>query len=167
MAKVFATLMRTKSCYVVLETAKSPSPSSELASRYPRKRPPPCRGLVDNYHPSSWSTLELIGERIGCFDHIVGAEHAPAGTDSGFRHRCGFWARWNMPNCFAELGELCPRGWNLHLSRHLALLRNVFTRSSAWYVLQCARLFLLRSTTFLFLPRARRDSAGNQRGSAT
>jgi len=95
MAKVFATLMRTKSRYVLFETA-NPRHGHEWTVFEERKSEIPegkilVPGVIDtttNFveHP------ELVAERIGRFVDIVGPERVIAGTDCGFGTFAGFGA---------------------------------------------------------------------------
>ena len=95
MAKVFSTLMRTKSRYVLFETS-NPRHAHEWTVFKERKADIPddkilVPGVVDtttNFveHP------ELVAQRIGRFTDIVGADRVIAGTDCGFGTFAGFGA---------------------------------------------------------------------------
>ena len=95
MAKVFATLMRTKSRYVLFETS-NPRHAHEWTVFEERKSEIPddkilVPGVVDtttNFveHP------ELVSQRIGRFADIVGKDRVIAGTDCGFGTFAGFGA---------------------------------------------------------------------------
>ncbi|MGI9492530.1 MAG: cobalamin-independent methionine synthase II family protein [Geminicoccaceae bacterium] len=95
MADVFATLMRTKSRYVLFETS-NPRHAHEWTVFQERKAEIPddkilVPGVVDtttNFveHP------ELVAQRIGRFADIVGKERVIAGSDCGFGTFAGFGA---------------------------------------------------------------------------
>jgi len=95
MAKVFGTLMRTRSRYVLFETS-NPRHGHEWTVFRDRAREIPddkilVPGLVDtttNFveHP------ELIAQRLGRFTAIVGKERVMAGSDCGFGTFAGFGA---------------------------------------------------------------------------
>jgi len=95
MAKVFSTLMRTKSHYILFETS-NPRHAHEWTVFEERKADIPEKkilvpGVVDtttNFveHP------ELVAQRIGRFADIVGSDRVIAGTDCGFGTFAGFGA---------------------------------------------------------------------------
>ncbi len=95
MAKVFSTLMRTKSRYVLFETS-NPRHAHEWTVFQERKSEVPedkilAPGVVDtttNFveHP------ELVAQRIQRFTDIVGADRVIAGSDCGFGTFAGFGA---------------------------------------------------------------------------
>ena len=95
MAKMFDTLMSTKSRYVLFETS-NPRHGHEWATFRDRKRDIPddkilVPGVVDtttNFveHP------ELVAQRLGWFTDIVGTERVIAGSDCGFGTFAGFGA---------------------------------------------------------------------------
>jgi len=95
MDKVFSTLMRTRSRYVLFETS-NPRHGHEWTVFRDRAREIPddknlVPGLVDtttNFveHP------ELIAQRLGRFTAIVGKERVMAGSDCGFGTFAGFGA---------------------------------------------------------------------------
>lgn len=95
MAKVFSTLMRTRSRYVLFETA-NPRHAHEWTVFEERRSDIPddkilVPGVVDtttNFveHP------ELVAQRLGRFVDIVGPERVIAGTDCGFGTFAGFGA---------------------------------------------------------------------------
>ena len=95
MANVFATLMRTRSRYVLFETS-NPRHAHEWTVFQERKSEIPedkilVPGVVDtttNFveHP------ELVAERIGRFAGIVGKDRVIAGSDCGFGTFAGFGA---------------------------------------------------------------------------
>ena len=95
MAKVFSTLMRTKSRYVLFETS-NPRHAHEWTVFQERKSEIPenkilVPGVVDtttNFveHP------ELVAQRIGRFADIVGKDRVIAGSDCGFGTFAGFGA---------------------------------------------------------------------------
>lgn len=95
MEKVFSTLMRTKSRYVLFETS-NPRHAHEWTVFQDRKADIPddkvlVPGVVDtttNFveHP------ELVAQRLGRFADIVGKERVIAGSDCGFGTFAGFGA---------------------------------------------------------------------------
>ena len=95
MDKVFSTLMRTRSRYVLFETS-NPRHGHEWTVFASRAKEIPedkilVPGLVDtttNFveHP------ELIAQRLGRFTGIVGKERVMAGSDCGFGTFAGFGA---------------------------------------------------------------------------
>ena len=95
MAQVFGTLMRTKSRYVLFETA-NPRHGHEWTTFAGRRREIPddkilVPGLIDtttNFveHP------ELIAQRLSRFADIVGRDRVLAGSDCGFGTFAGFGA---------------------------------------------------------------------------
>ena len=95
MEKVFSTLMRTKSRYVLFETS-NPRHAHEWTVFQDRKSEIPddkilVPGVVDtttNFveHP------ELVGQRLGRFADILGKDRVIAGSDCGFGTFAGFGA---------------------------------------------------------------------------
>ncbi len=108
MAQVFATLMRTKSRYVLFETS-NPRHAHEWTVFRDRKDEIPddkilVPGVVDtttNFveHP------ELVAQRIERFTDLVGAERVIAGSDCGFGTFAGFGAV-DADVAFAKLKSL-------------------------------------------------------------
>ncbi len=108
MARVFSTLMRTRSRYVLFETS-NPRHAHEWTVFEERKAEIPddkilVPGVIDtttNFveHP------ELVAQRIGRFVDIVGAERVIAGTDCGFGTFAGFGAV-DPEIAYAKLGTL-------------------------------------------------------------
>ena len=107
-AKVFSTLMRTKSRYVLFETA-NPRHGHEWRVFAERRRDiPEDKVLVPGVLDTTTNFVEhpeLVAERVGRFVDIVGEDRVIAGTDCGFGTFAGFGAV-DPAICFAKLSAL-------------------------------------------------------------
>ncbi len=95
MDKVFATLMRTKSRYVLFETSNPRHAHEWTVFRDRRAEIPDDKILVPGVVDTTTNFVEhpeLIAERILRFVEIVGAERVIAGSDCGFGTFAGFGA---------------------------------------------------------------------------
>ncbi len=95
MEKLFATLMRTKSRYVLFETANPRHGHEWTVFRERRSTIPDDKVLVPGVVDTTTNFVEhpaLVAERIARFVDIVGAERVIAGSDCGFGTFAGFGA---------------------------------------------------------------------------
>lgn len=95
MAKVFSTLMRTKSRYVLFETANPRHGHEWSVFRDRRQDIPDDKVLVPGVVDTTTNFVEhpeLVAERLGRFVAIVGADRVMAGSDCGFGTFAGFGA---------------------------------------------------------------------------
>lgn len=108
MTKVFATLMRTKSRYVLFETANPRHGHEWTVFRDRKGEIPEDKVLVPGVLDTTTNFVEhpeLVAERIGRFVGIVGTERVIAGTDCGFGTFAGFGAV-DPAICYAKLASL-------------------------------------------------------------
>ena len=108
MAKVFSTLMRTKSRYVLFETANPRHGHEWTVFRDRKGEIPEDKVLVPGVLDTTTNFVEhpeLVAERIGRFVDIVGASRVIAGTDCGFGTFAGFGAV-DPAICYAKLAAL-------------------------------------------------------------
>lgn len=108
MTKVFATLMRTKSRYVLFETANPRHGHEWTVFRDRKGEIPEDKVLVPGVLDTTTNFVEhpeLVAERIGRFVDIVGADRVIAGTDCGFGTFAGFGAV-DPAICYAKLASL-------------------------------------------------------------
>ncbi|MDE0590531.1 cobalamin-independent methionine synthase II family protein [Halocynthiibacter sp. C4] len=95
MAKMFDTLMSTKSRYVLFETSNPRHGHEWTTFRDRRGDIPDDKVLVPGVVDTTTNFVEhpeLVAERIGRFADIVGAERVIAGSDCGFGTFAGFGA---------------------------------------------------------------------------
>jgi len=95
MDKVFATLMRTKSRYVLFETSNPRHAHEWTVFRDRAGEIPDDKVLVPGVVDTTTNFVEhpeVVAQRIGRFIDIVGAERVVAGTDCGFGTFAGFGA---------------------------------------------------------------------------
>ncbi len=95
MEKLFATLMRTRSRYVLFETANPRHGHEWTVFRDRRNAIPDDKVLVPGVVDTTTNFVEhpaLVAERIARFVDIVGAERVIAGSDCGFGTFAGFGA---------------------------------------------------------------------------
>ena len=95
MAKVFSTLMRTKSRYVLFEPANPRHGHEWSVFRDRRDDIPDDKILVPGVVDTTTNFVEhpeLVAERLGRFVAIVGADRVMAGSDCGFGTFAGFGA---------------------------------------------------------------------------
>ncbi|MCK8464040.1 cobalamin-independent methionine synthase II family protein [Aliiroseovarius sp. S1339] len=108
MAKMFDTLMATKSRYVLFETS-NPRHGHEWSVFRDRKADiPDDKVLVPGVVDTTTNFVEhpdLVAERIGRFVDIVGADRVIAGSDCGFGTFAGFGAV-DPDIAYAKLGAL-------------------------------------------------------------
>ncbi len=108
MTKVFSTLMRTKSRYVLFETANPRHGHEWTVFRDRKGEIPEDKVLVPGVLDTTTNFVEhpeLVAERIGRFVGIVGTERVIAGTDCGFGTFAGFGAV-DPAICYAKLASL-------------------------------------------------------------
>jgi len=108
MDKVFSTLMRTKSRYVLFETSNPRHAHEWTVFRDRKAEIPDDKILVPGVVDTTTNFVEhpkLVAERLGRFIEIVGADRVMAGSDCGFGTFAGFGAV--DPNiAFAKLETL-------------------------------------------------------------
>jgi 5-methyltetrahydropteroyltriglutamate--homocysteine methyltransferase len=95
MDKVFSTLMRTKSRYVLFETSNPRHGHEWTVFRDRRADIPDDKVLVPGVVDTTTNFVEhpeLVAQRIGRFVDIVGADRVIAGSDCGFGTFAGFGA---------------------------------------------------------------------------
>jgi len=95
MAKVFSTLMRTKSRYVLFETSNPRHAHEWTVFRERKSEIPEDKILVPGVVDTTTNFVEhpeLVAQRISRFTDIVGADRVIAGTDCGFGTFAGFGA---------------------------------------------------------------------------
>ena len=95
MAKVFPTLMRTKSRYVLFETSNPRHAHEWTVFRDRRAEIPDDKVLVPGVVDTTTNFVEhpeLVAQRITRFVEIVGSERVIAGSDCGFGTFAGFGA---------------------------------------------------------------------------
>jgi 5-methyltetrahydropteroyltriglutamate--homocysteine methyltransferase len=95
MDKVFATLMRTKSRYVLFETSNPRHAHEWTVFRDRKAEIPDDKVLVPGVVDTTTNFVEhpqLVAERIAKFTNIVGSERVVAGSDCGFGTFAGFGA---------------------------------------------------------------------------
>lgn len=95
MAKVFRALMRTKSRYVLFETANPRHAHEWTVFRDRRREIPEDKILVPGVVDTTTNFVEhpeLVAQRLEHFVDIVGAERVVAGSDCGFGTFAGFGA---------------------------------------------------------------------------
>ena len=95
MDKVFSTLMRTKSRYVLFETSNPRHAHEWTVFRDRKAEIPDDKILVPGVVDTTTNFVEhpkLVAERLGRFVEIVGADRVMAGSDCGFGTFAGFGA---------------------------------------------------------------------------
>jgi len=95
MAKVFSTLMRTKSRYVLFETSNPRHAHEWTVFEERRSEIPEDKILVPGVVDTTTNFVEhpeLVAQRIDRFVDIVGSDRVIAGTDCGFGTFAGFGA---------------------------------------------------------------------------
>ena len=108
MDKVFSVLMKTKSRYVLFETANPRHGHEWTTFRDRRKEIPGDKILVPGAVDTTTNFVEhpeLIAQRLGRFVDIVGRERVVAGSDCGFGTFAGFGSV-DPAIAFAKLGAL-------------------------------------------------------------
>lgn len=108
MDKVFSTLMRTKSRYVLFETANPRHGHEWTVFRDRRAEIPDDKILVPGLVDTTTNFVEhpeLIAQRLAHFADLVGAERVIAGSDCGFGTFAGFGAV-DPDIAFAKLAAL-------------------------------------------------------------
>ena len=95
MAKVFSTLMRTKSRYVLFETSNPRHAHEWKVVEERRSEIPEDKILVPGVVDTTTNFVEhpeLVAQRIDRYVDIVGSDRVIAGTDCGFGTFAGFGA---------------------------------------------------------------------------
>ena len=108
MDRVFATLMSTKSRYVLFETSNPRHAHEWAVFRDRRREIPDDKVLVPGVVDSTTNFIEhpeLVAQRIERFADIVGARRVMAGSDCGFGTFAGFGAV-DPDIAYAKLGAL-------------------------------------------------------------
>ena len=108
LAQVFATLMRTRSRYLLFESSNPRHGHEWTVFRDRRAEIPDDKVLVPGVLDTTTNFVEhpeLVAERLNRFTSIVGRDRVIAGTDCGFGTFAGFGAV-DPDICFAKLGAL-------------------------------------------------------------
>ncbi|MEZ5649420.1 MAG: cobalamin-independent methionine synthase II family protein [Burkholderiaceae bacterium] len=95
MDKVFGTLMRTKSRYILFETANPRHAHEWTVFRDRRREIPDDKILVPGVVDTTTNFVEhpqLVAQRLGRFIDLVGADRVIAGSDCGFGTFAGYGA---------------------------------------------------------------------------